>query len=53
MAQITAAVANGELTPNEAAELSRVIDGYVRALETSELEGRLRVLEEKATRDAQ
>ena len=49
---ITAAVANGELTPNEAAELSRVVDGYVKALEATEIERRIHVLEERATRDA-
>jgi hypothetical protein len=52
MAAITAAVANGELTPTEAAELSRVIDGYVKTLETTEIERRLRFLEERAIRDA-
>ena len=52
MAAITAAVVNGELTPTEAAELSRVIEGYVKAIETTEIERRLRLLEEKATLDA-
>jgi Family of unknown function (DUF5681) len=52
MAAITTAVANGELTPNEAAELSRVVDGYVRALEATEIERRIRTLEERTARDA-
>jgi Family of unknown function (DUF5681) len=52
MAVITMAIANGELTPTEAAELSRVIEGYVKAIEASEIERRLRLLEEKAIRDA-
>jgi Family of unknown function (DUF5681) len=52
MAAITTAVASGELTPTEAAELSRVIEGYVKALEATEIERRLRLLEEKAIRDA-
>jgi len=52
MAAITTAVANGELTPAEAAELSRVIEGYVKALEATEIEWRLRLLEERAIRDA-
>ena len=52
MAAITAAVVNGELTPTEAAELSRVIEGYVKAIETTEIERRLLLLEEKATLDA-
>jgi Family of unknown function (DUF5681) len=52
MAAITAAVANGELTPAEASELSRVIEGYVKALDATEIDRRLRLLEERATRDA-
>jgi hypothetical protein len=52
MAAVTAAVASGELTPTEAAELSRVVDGYVKTLEASEIERRLRILEERAARDA-
>jgi hypothetical protein len=42
MAAITAAVASGE-----AAELSRVIEAYVKAIETSEIERRLKILEER------
>lgn len=45
MAAITSAVASGELTPNEAAELSRVIETFLKAVETSDLEGRLTALE--------
>ena len=52
MATITTAVANGELTPAAAVELSRVIEGYVKALEATEIERRLRLLEERAIRDA-
>lgn len=44
---IATAVAHGELTPSEAAELSRVIEAYVKALETSEIERRLKILEER------
>jgi hypothetical protein len=44
---ITTAVARGELTPNEASELSRLIDAYVKAIETSEIERRLKILEER------
>lgn len=40
LAAISAAVARGELTPSEAAELSRVIETFVKAIETSEIEGR-------------
>jgi Family of unknown function (DUF5681) len=47
IAAIAAAVARGELTPTEAAELSRVIETYVKAIETSEIERRLKILEER------
>jgi hypothetical protein len=52
MAAITTALASGELTPTEAAELSRVIESYVKAIEATEIERRLRLLEERAIRDA-
>jgi hypothetical protein len=52
MAAITTAVACGELTPTEAAEMSGVIAAFVKALEASEIEHRLRVLEEGLTRNA-
>lgn len=41
------AVANGEITPTEAAEVGKLIDGYVRALEATEFEKRLTRLEGK------
>jgi hypothetical protein len=44
-AAIVAAVAAGELTPTEAAELSKVIDGYARTLQAVEFEERLSKLE--------
>ena len=44
---ITTAVARGELTPTEAAELSRVIESFVKAIETTEIERRLKALEER------
>jgi Family of unknown function (DUF5681) len=47
MGAITTAVACGELTPAEAAELSRVIEAYVKAIEMSEIERRLKILEER------
>jgi Family of unknown function (DUF5681) len=52
MAAITTAVASGQLTPTEATELSRVVDGYVKTLEVTEIERRLRILEERTIRDA-
>jgi len=47
MAAITMAVATAELTPAEAAELSRIVDGYVKMLEVTEIERRLQSLEER------
>jgi hypothetical protein len=44
-AAIVAAVAAGDLTPSEAAELSKVIDSYSRTLQTIEFEERLSKLE--------
>jgi hypothetical protein len=44
-ASIVAAVASGDLTPSEASELSKVIDGYARSLQTAEFEERLSILE--------
>jgi hypothetical protein len=47
MAAITAGVAAGEVTTGEAAELSRLIEAYVKALEASEFDLRLRAIETK------
>ena len=44
-AAIVAAVSAGELTPTEAAELSKVVDGYSRTLQAVEFEERLSRLE--------
>jgi hypothetical protein len=49
-AAIVAAVAAGELTPTEAAELSKVIDGYARTLQAVEFEARLTKLEKAIAR---
>jgi hypothetical protein len=46
-AAILKAVADGELTPGEAAELSRLLDSFTRVLEASEFEERLIRLEAK------
>ena len=48
MASITAAVAAGEITPGEAAELSRLVEAYVKAIEASEFDERLRAIEERS-----
>jgi hypothetical protein len=48
MAALTAAVAAGEVTPGEAAELSRLVEAYTKALEANEFDRRLRVVEERS-----
>ena len=45
LAAIAAAIASGELTPNEAGELSKAVDTDARALLATELEGRVAALE--------
>jgi hypothetical protein len=47
MGAIVEAVANGHLTPSEAAELSKLVEAYVRSLEGTEFDQRLRALEER------
>jgi hypothetical protein len=47
MAAIAAGVADGNLTPSEAGELSKLVDAYVKALEASDFDQRLRVIEAK------
>ena len=42
---IVEAVASGDLTPSEAAELSKVVDGFTRTLEAADFEQRLGKLE--------
>jgi hypothetical protein len=44
-ATVVAAVAGGEITPEEATGLSGLLEGLRRALETGELEARIRRLE--------
>jgi hypothetical protein len=48
MARIIAGVAAGDLTPAEAGDLSKLVEGYVKALEVNEFDLRLRAIEEKA-----
>jgi hypothetical protein len=47
MGAITNAAAQGVITPGEAAELARVVEIFVRAVETSDFERRLRELEKR------
>jgi hypothetical protein len=46
-ATLVAAVAEGELTPSEAAQLAKVIEVYVRAIETKVFDERLASLEKE------
>ena len=46
MAAVTTAAMHGSITPAQAAELARVVEIFVRAVETSDFERRLRELEE-------
>lgn len=48
MASILAAVSSGDVTPGEAAEISRLIDAYVKAVEATELHERISRLERAA-----
>ena len=45
---IVAAVASGDLTPSEAGELQKLIDGYTRAVEVTDIQERLARLEAAA-----
>jgi hypothetical protein len=44
-AALLQAVASGELTPSEAAELGKLVEAHVRAIEATEIEERLKRLE--------
>jgi hypothetical protein len=45
LSALLTAVSAGELTPSEAAEVGKLVDGYVKATETNELAERLERLE--------
>jgi hypothetical protein len=47
MAALSASVAAGEMTPGEAAEFSKLVEAYIKALEASEFDQRLRTVEER------
>jgi len=47
MAAIAAAVGTGEITPTEAAELARLVEAYIEAIQAGEFDRRLRVIEAK------
>jgi Family of unknown function (DUF5681) len=44
---IVHAVANGDLTPSEAAELSKLVENFTRVLEATDFQARLEALERK------
>ena len=50
LAAITSAVSDGEITPMEASELSKVVDSYTRAVETRDIVARLDRLEAEKER---
>jgi hypothetical protein len=50
MGAVTAAVAQGALTPGEAAALAQVVDTLVRAIETGDFDRRLQLLEAQDAR---
>jgi len=52
MAAITAAVAEGTITPGEGAEIGMVVETYLRALEASDFDRRLKALEAAYAADA-
>jgi hypothetical protein len=51
VAAITGAAAAGEITPGDAAELAKLVDTFVRAIEVHEFDQRLRALENKVVVD--
>jgi len=51
IAAITAAVAHGEIAAAEAADLSRLIETFTKAIEANEIERRLQALEERQARE--
>jgi len=42
------AVASGELTPSEAAELGKLVEAHVRAIEATDIQARLDALEQRS-----
>jgi hypothetical protein len=46
MGALVKAVGQGDLTPTEAAELTKMVQAFAKIIETAELEERVRTLEE-------
>jgi Family of unknown function (DUF5681) len=53
MAALVSAVADGNLTPGEASELSALIGTFIKVFEATEIERRLRALEERLAGEGQ
>jgi Family of unknown function (DUF5681) len=53
MKAVTSALAKGEITPGEAATIAAVVDTFVRAIETSDFERRLREVEDSLSRNSE
>jgi hypothetical protein len=49
MGAILAGVASGDLTPGEGSAIAGLVEGYRKALETTELEARMQAIEERHT----
>lgn len=47
MSALAAAVTSGSISPSEAAELGKLVDSFVKAIETHDLAERVAKLEEK------
>ena len=52
MKAVTSALAGGAITPGEAATIAAVVDTFVRAIETSDFERRLQLVEADCSNDA-
>jgi hypothetical protein len=52
MKAVTSALADGGITPGEAGRIAAVVDTFVRAIETSDFEQRLKELEDRSKRAA-
>src|SRR5206468_2840566 len=51
MKAVTSALADGLITPGEAATIAAVVDTFVRAIETSDFERRLKLVEAECSKE--
>ena len=47
MSTIVQAIADGELSPSEAAELAKVVQGFAQTLKTADIDKRLAIVEKR------